>query len=229
MKTFSPAIILLALIVTCSRASAEELNYNLINLAAHAQEKVDNDILLVTMSSSADADSAQAAAKTVNQQMKWALAALNEAKNIKKQTLNYQTRPRYQNKNIIGWSASQQLQLESDAFEALIGFVGILQERLQVKHMSFGVSPERRQQRTDGLIVDALAAFKSKAQLVAATIGAEDFRIVSINISENIPVLPRRRGIAMETMQSSLTTPPQVEAGESTISVHLDGTIQLVF
>ena len=229
MKIFSPVFIILALVVTCSYASTEELNYNLINLSAVAQGKVDNDILLVTMSSSADADSAQTAAKIVNQQMKWALDALDEAKNIQKQTLNYQTRPRYQNKNIIGWSASQQLQLESDAFEAVIEFVGILQEKLLVKQMSFGVSPERREERTDGLIVDALAAFKTKAQMVTATVGAKDFRIVSINISENIPVPRRQRGIAMEAMQSSSAATPNVEAGESRISVRIDGTIQLVF
>ena len=217
------------IVVASAVSSAQELNYNLVNLYSTAQSKIDNDVLLVTMISAADAATAKEAAAIVNQQMKWAHSVISEAENLKKQTVNYQTRPRYQNNVIVGWSVSHQLQLESQEIEELSSLVGRLQERLQVSTMQFRVSPERKKLFTNDLIIEALEAFKAKATLIASQIGSEEFRIVTINISENAPPIPRQRGFAMEAMPMTASDSPQAEAGESDLSVRIDGTIQLVF
>ena len=100
--SFLSSIIFTVLLV--GPASAEELNYNLVNLNAGAEKQVDNDILVVTMAASADTDSAKKAAQIVNQHMAWGLEQLASTPSIKTQSMNYQTRPRYKNKTIIGWS-----------------------------------------------------------------------------------------------------------------------------
>jgi len=229
MKKLITALTLLLLLTIASFTGAEELNYNLVNLSGFAQKQIDNDVLIVTLLSAAEADSAQEAAGIVNRQMKWAHGIIKDMKEIKMQTLNYQTRPKYQNKVIAGWSASQQLLLQSQEIDTLSQVVGTLQEKLQVSSMHFGISPERKKEHSDELITRALAAFRAKAQMVAANIGAQDFRFVTVSINENTPPVPRQRGFAMEAMAMSAADAPQVEAGESRISVRVDGTIQLIF
>ncbi len=226
-------IILLSLIilvtVVASATSAEELNYNLVNLFGAAEKVIDNDLLAVTMQSSADAASAQEAAKIVNQEMSWALSLVKDITVIRKQTINYQTRPRYQNKVIIGWSVSQQLQLESEEIDGLSQIVGRLQEKLQVISMNFKVSPNQKKVATEKLITEALAAFEKKASLVSQALRAKDFRIVTLNIAENAPAIPLQRGYGIEAMAMASADAVQLEAGESTIVVRVDGTIQLIF
>ena len=227
-KTIMLSLISLIAVVA-SATCAEELNYNLINLFGAAEKIIDNDLLAVTMQSSADAASAQEAAKIVNQEMSWALNFVKDINVIRKQTINYQTRPRYQNKVIIGWSVSQQLQLESREIDRLSQVVGRLQEKLQVSSMIFKVSSSQKRVATDELITEALAAFEKKARLVSQALRAKDFRIVTLNIAENAPAIPLQRGYGMEAMAMASADAPQLEAGESTLTVRVDGTIQLIF
>lgn len=229
MKTLLTILILLAFTPFISNASGEELNFNLINLSAVAQRDIDNNVLIVTMRSSADADSAQQAAKIVNQEMEWAQTLLHDMQNIKKQSINYQTHPRYQNKVIVGWSVSQQLQLESEEIDALSNMVGRLQEKLQVSSLNFGINPEQKKAATNELITEALAVFDTKSKLITKAIGAKDFRIVTLTINENAPSIPRQRGYQMEAVAMSAANAPQIEAGESEIIVRVNGTIQLIF
>jgi len=229
MKILCTALLLLAFTPLYSIASGEELNYNLINLMATAQKNIDNNVLIVTMRSSADADSAQKAAKIVNQEMLWAQTLLKETPEIKKQTINYQTHPKYQNKVIVGWSVSQQLQLESEEIDTLSNIVGNLQEKLQVSSMNFGINSEQKEANTETLITEALALFQAKSKVITERLGAKDFRIVTLTISENAPAIPRQRSYQMEAMAMSAADTPQIEAGESELMVRVNGTIQLVF
>jgi predicted secreted protein len=229
MKKLFIALSLITLAAFPSLAAAEELNYNLVNLSGEAQKHIDNDVLIITMRSSADADSAQEAANIVNQEMSWAQDIIKDMPDIKKQTINYQTHPRYQNKVIVGWSVSQQLQLESEEIDTLSSIAGKLQKKLQVSSMNFGVSPKRKKTSTDELISEALAVFETKARLVSTTIGAKDYRIVTLTIGENRPSIPRHRGYQMEAVALASADAPQIEAGESELTVRVDGTIQLIF
>ena len=94
MRKLFIALSLITLAAFPSLAAAEELNYNLVNLSGEAQKHIDNDVLIITMRSSADADSAQEAANIVNQEMNWAQDIIKDMPDIKKQTINYQTHPR---------------------------------------------------------------------------------------------------------------------------------------
>ncbi len=229
MKKLFTVLVLIALLTAAPLALAEDLNYNLVNLYGQAQKHIDNDVLVVTMRSTADADSPHEAAKIVNRNMGWAQDLLKDMPEIKKQTINYQTRPRYQNKVIVGWSVSQELLLESEELDELSDVVGSLQQKLQVQSMTFGVSPQRKEVSTDELIAEALTVFEAKARLVTTTVGAKDFRIVTLTIGENAPGIPRQRGYQMEAMAMSAADAPPIEAGESKITVRVDGTIQLIF
>jgi predicted secreted protein len=210
--------------------AAEELNYNLVDLSASGQRQVDNDVMVVVMAGSSEGNSAEEAAREVNSRMSWATGRLEDEEDIRMQTMNYQTRPVYKDQSVIGWSASQQLRLESPRFEVLSTIVGILQERLRVTSMHFGISPAKKQEITNGLITEALQAFTDKAELVSTSLGARDYRLVSLGIREDRPPTPRQGVYLAEAQVSAMQSRgPAVEAGESKLRVWVEGRIQLVF
>ena len=210
-------------------ASADdEVQFNIVNLRVEQAREVANDVMEVIMQSSAQKNSSAEAAQSVNESMAWADSIISEDQRIQHKTLNYQTRPIYQNKSISGWSASQQLQLQSQDIEALTTITGTLQQRLQIVSMRFKVSPDRRAEELETLIVEALEAFRAKAELITATLKAEDYRIVALSIDENGGPRPYPAVVQAEAM-AVRGAAPSVEAGDSKILVSVTGSIQLIF
>ncbi|MBT8329840.1 MAG: SIMPL domain-containing protein, partial [Desulfofustis sp.] len=125
---FSSALIVL--IATIAIAD-EPVQFNIVNLRVDQTREVSNDVMVVVMQTTAQKNSSTEAARSVNEVMAWADKIISEDQRISHQTLNYQTRPVYQNKTITGWSASQQLQLRSQDIEALTTMAGSLQQKLQ--------------------------------------------------------------------------------------------------
>ncbi len=208
--------------------AGEELNYNIINLQADADRQVENDIMVVGMSALSEANSAAEAAENVNNMMTWAAAIAKKSSGVKSQTLNYQTRPLYKNKALIGWSVNQQIRFESKEFETLSTLVGTLQEKLRVDSMQFAVSTDLKKATMNELITVALGAFRDKAGLVSSTLGARDYRLVNLSIRENSPAAAFQRSYQAEAMNLQ-ASPPHVEAGDSRVNLSAEGSIQLIF
>ncbi len=227
MKKILTTLLLCSLWWGPATAAEDDLNYHLVTLQAQAASTVDNDLLAVTMTALAEANTAAEAAEAVNETMIRAAALIGEVDDIAYQTMNYQTTPRHQNRAIVGWSVSQQISLKSQDIEALTALVGSLQKLLNVSTMQFEISPERRKEAHDRLITEALSAFSEKARLVSSALGANDFRLVNLSIDED-GAAPLQRDFGME-MALSRAAAPEVAAGESRVSVSVRGSIQLSF
>ena len=230
MKSLLCSIILLCIACASQLQAGEELNYNLIDLTASGQRLVDNDVMVVVMTASSEGNSAKEAAREVNSRMGWASTLANDKDEVRMQTLNYQTRPIYKDQSVIGWSASQQMRLESQVFEELSNLVGALQEKLRVTSMHFEISPPKKLEVTSGLITEALKTFTDKATLISTSLGASDYRLVTIAIREDRPPAPRQGVYLAEAQVSAMQSRgPAIEAGESKLRVWIEGRIQLVF
>lgn len=229
MKQMLTTALTLMLAVTVP-AYAEELNYNLYHLSTSAEDDVANDTMNVTLLASHQALQSAEATKVVNRQMDAALKALKATKGIHYETGNYQTHPIYQNQHISGWRASQQIELRSTDVDQLSALVGTLQKELKVASMNFDVSKQVRQQTISVLSVEALNLFKSRAELIQKTMGADHYQIVAIDINSGSQPPPFRPYMmrAEKAMLDSAAA-PVVESGDSTINVNVSGQIQLIF
>lgn len=214
-------------------ASAEELNYNVINISASAKTELANDLMEVTLSSHHQDDKSERAASQVNRDMAWAIALLKKESLIKYQTRAYNTHPNYsRNSRITSWTASQRMVIKSGDFEVLGDLLGKLQTRLKIESMRFTTKDETRDGVKDELTVKALAAFKHKATLIQKAMDAKSYRLVNISVdqqgSHNPPLMYARA--KMETMAMADAAPQvAMEAGESTITAHVRGSIQLAY
>lgn len=228
MKTLVACTAALIIAISSIAFAEEQVQFNIVNLRIEQTREVVNDVMVVIMQAAAQKNSSTEAAQSVNQIMAWADTIFSADQRISHKTLNYQTRPVYQNKTITGWTASQQLQLQGRDIEALTTMAGTLQQQLQIVSMRFQVSPERRAEELETLIVEALEAFRTKAELVTRTMKAKDYRLVNVSIDENGGPMPYRGVVQAEAM-AVRSAAPSVEAGESKIQVSVAGSIQLVF
>lgn len=211
-------------------AYAEDLNYNLFHLSTSAEDEIDNDIMKVTLLASHQALLSKEANKVVNKQMASALETLKKTIGIKYETGNYQTQPIYQNQQIAGWKASQEIELRSSDAHQLSGLVGKLQKELKVSSMGFEVSKPVRQKVEQRLSVDALNKFKERALLIQKTMGASGYQVVSVDVNTGTHRPPiRRTMMRAEISMASDSVAPAVEGGNSTIKVDVSGQIQLIF
>ena len=219
------AAILYVLAACAPAMAAEEVpRYNQVHFQVERSRPVDNDRMHVVLSTTGEDDNAARLADQINHTMDGALKAAKARPKIEARTGNYQTYPVYDKNKIRRWRATQELILEGSDFAELGNLVGQLQERLQVGSINFSVSPTRRAAVEDELITQALDAFKQRAELVRKQLAAKGYRIVdiSINTGGGQP-MPLMRGLAME---SSVVTPPALEAGTSALSITVGGTIE---
>ena len=228
MKIFIAFTSALIVCVSALAFADQQVQFNIVNLRVEQTREVSNDVMVVVMQAAAQKNSSAEAARSVNEVMAWADRIISEDQRISHQTLNYQTRPIYQNKTITGWSASQQLQLQSQDIEALTTMAGTLQQKLQIGSMRFQVSTDRRAEELETLVVEALEAFRGKAELVTRTLKASDYRLVNLSIDENGGPRPYHAVVQAEAM-AMRAAPPSVEAGDSKLQVSVTGSIQLIF
>ena len=208
-------------------AHENEPLFNQVNLQAQSERDIPNDQLTVLLSVEEEGKEAAKIANKINKDMKWALDKAETQSDIKSRTQAYNTYPIYDKRTVIGWRASQQLELKSTNITALSELVGKLQERLQVKNMRFSPTRETRVRYENDLIEEAMIAFKQRVEVVKKHMDEKNVRIVNINIRTGgghpQPIYAENRMMAMDSMSKSA---PAVEAGTSKMTVTINGSVQ---
>jgi len=208
-----------------------EPQFDVFQLSADAQVEVDNDLMNVRLVAQATNANAAALANEINATMGWALLQLKPFTTIETQTLSYQTYPQYERggAKIKGWVANQTLLLETDDFENAGKAIQILQEKLQVQSMQLTAKVETRKKAEEQLINEALNAFKRRAELVQTNMGAPGFRVMnlSINTQGSQQQFHQERAMRASSADMSVASAPAIEGGTSSVTVHVNGQIQL--
>ena len=209
-----------------------ETLYNVFNLTSEATAEVDNDLMLATLVVQLEDKDPAVLADKVNQTMAWAIDVLKPYEMLTIKTRDYQTYPRYdtsQVRRLIGWRATQTLQLETEDFGAAGQAIQKLQEKLQVQGIRLMTRDSTREIASDQLIEEALNAFKDRAYLIQKNMASSGYRILDVNIQtgqSNTPMFNTRAEMA-DVMRSSVATEPVVEPGTSRVTVQVYGRVQL--
>lgn len=220
--------LLLTVIASHSAAAEEERRYNQIHFQVERSRPVDNDRMQATLSITAEDANAARLADQINRSMAWAVNVAKNYSRVERRSGGYQTYPVYEKDKVQRWRATQELLLEGSDFAQMGEVIGKLQERLQVNGIQFSVSAERRATIEDELIAKALDAFKQRADLVRRQLATKQYRIVNVSISQDGAAPPPRPMLrAKGIMESASVATPAVEAGSSTLSVTVNGTIEL--
>jgi len=216
----------LALSASLVRAGEPEPRFDRIRFSTTVQAEIDNDLVRAVLYAQREGTDAATLSAEVNAAVAWGVEKAKAIPAVRAQTLGYQTSPVYTKQTLTGWRVRQSLRLESAEAATLSALIGTLQQRLGVQSIDYDVSPEARRQAEDRLIVEAVDAFRQRADLVAKSWGQPDYRLVEmqVNTQGSGPQPYPRAAMAME-MQASAA--PPIEAGTQAVRVSIEGAIEL--
>jgi predicted secreted protein len=233
MITIRRLTALAALLACSSYAFSQTLPppQNVVQLSADAQTEVQQDMLSMVLSTTKEGANPAA----VQAQLKTALdAALGLARSEARpgqmdvQTGNFSLSPRYGKEGrIASWQGTAELVLEGRDFDRITSTAGRI-NTLTLGRVGFGLSREQRVKAESEVQMRAIENFKAKATTLARGFGFGNYtlREVSVNSSDSSP-MPRPRMMAMAAKSMEADSAVPVEAGKSTVTVNVSGSIQL--
>jgi predicted secreted protein len=223
------AWLIFAILLPFLAAAAEAPpRYNTVELQAEAQREVQNDLLNATLYVELNDSSPAALANAMNKRVNEALRVAREHKAVRARSGGNQTYPVYSKTNSLqGWRGRAEIRIESRDFEAASMLIGKLQAGMQLGGMSFSVSPEARRAAENELMVEAIAAFKARADIVTAALGGKGYKLQRLDLTSGHP--PPRPLYAMQQRAASAQemTAPDLEGGVSQITVTARGAVEV--
>ena len=215
---------LLALLIAAPALAASSAGGTSIDLSAEASRPAANDLARATVFAEATGATPSELAKRVNGLVADALRTARSYSSIRTQSGTTSTYPIYgKGSKIEGWRMRSDLSLESADTAALSELLGKLQASLGVASVTMLPAPETRRKTENDAMVDALAAFKARAKVIADAMG-RTYRIkhLAINSSGRLPPIMRSAALA-----SADAAPMPIEAGETLVTVAVSGQIEL--
>jgi predicted secreted protein len=207
---------------------AGQPRYNLISLQAQAQREVQNDLLNATLYVELSDSSSATVANNLNKAVNEALRVAKEHKTVRARSGNNRTYPVYSKSNQLqGWRGRAEIRIESKDFEAASALIGKLQSNMQLGGINFMVAPETRRSVEDELTVEAIAAFKARADVIRNALGGKSYKISRLNVGGGYsPVQPF--AMARSAVSSAEVTPPSLEGGSSQVTVTANGSVEII-
>ncbi len=209
---------------------------NVVTLSAEASREVPQDLLAITLAATREGSDAA----TVQNQLRQVLdTALTEArKSVRPDLLELRTgafsiQPRYVAKPgggslISGWLGRAELVIEGSDTAAISQLAGRL-SGLQVARVAFSLSREAREKVEAEVAAVAIGRFKARAESYAQQFGFGSYslREVAVGGAESGgPQQPMFRATMAMAGRAADESQP-VEAGKTTVSVSVSGSIQL--
>jgi len=103
----------------------DETLFNTVNLQAQAEREILNDQMIVLLATEHEGSDTTGLAAKINSDMQWALEIINKYSVVESQSKSYQTYPTYRKQVVIGWRASQKIEIKSVNIAALTELVGM--------------------------------------------------------------------------------------------------------
>lgn len=222
-------IIALILLATPLVFADAEPSFNRASLNVSVSEEVRADTIIATLGIKLQGKDTSKLINEVNTRVGKALKELTRFNKIKAETLDYQTQSIYQNGRQSGlYDVSQSIRIESTDFDAFSKAVHKLQSILNLQSVSYQLSRTARTASADRLTSEAIKRFTARANKITTDFGFNDYRLVSINIGGAPQYNFRRKESRMEADMVTATAAPVFQAGEQSVSVSVNGTIEML-
>ncbi|HUR88020.1 MAG TPA: SIMPL domain-containing protein [Ramlibacter sp.] len=203
---------------------------NVLQLSANGTVEVTQDLISISLATTREANDAAAVQAQLKSAVDAALAEVKrsaEAGQMDVRTGAFSVYPRYANTGkIAGWRGTAEVALEGRDFPRVTQAAARV-TTMTVGNIGFGLSREQRAKVETDAQSAAIERFKVKAQELARGFGFTGYslREVAVNSSDFAPG-PRPRMMA-QAVSSAESSPVPVEAGKTTVTVTVSGSVQL--
>src|SRR3954470_3086089 len=225
--------VLVLLAASCASVSAQVLPVpeNVVQLAAVSSVEVPQDVLAIQLQvtrEGADAAHVQAELKAVLE------AALAQARRdaqpgaLEVRTGTFSVLPRYgRDRRIVTWQGTAELVLEGTDVARVSAAPGRV-PGMVVVNAGFRLSREKRERAEREAQAQAIIQFRVKAGEMARSFGFTNYGLREVAVNAQDMGVPRMaRMVATEAAPASGDAQLRVEAGKSTITVNVSGSVQL--
>ncbi|MGY4828859.1 SIMPL domain-containing protein [Sphaerotilaceae bacterium SBD11-9] len=227
--SFKPALALL--FAASSVWAADPAPQNVVGLAASASVEVTKDLLSVTLSTTREGTDAAAVQAGLKQALDAALAEAKKAAKpgqIEVQTGNFSLFPRYAQKGgITGWQGTAELGIEGRDIPGIAQLTGRI-TTMTIARVGTGLSREQREKVESDVAAQAIARYRAKAADYAKQFGFSGYTLREVNVNASEPAayaaapMLRQGGMAVASAEAL-----PVELGKGTVTVNVNGTVQL--
>jgi predicted secreted protein len=219
---------LLPLATTPAAAAPREPHYNVVELRAEAQREVQNDLLNAVLYVELNDASPAALASAINKSVNEALRVAKDYRAVRTRSGSNQVYPVYSKDNALqGWRGRAEIRIESRDFESASALIGKLQATMQLGSLNFSVAPESRKAVEDELMVEAIKAFKARAEVAKGALGGRDYKLVRVSVTSGYSGPQPRFAMARAAPAPEIAA-PSFEAGTSRITVTANGAVEIV-
>jgi len=212
-------------------AQTPAISVNVAQLSANGTVEVQQDLLAITMNTTASGQDATVVQTQLKQALDAALAVARPAVQsgqLDVRTGNFSLYPRYdQNGKVNGWQGTTELVLDGHDFSRITATAGKIKS-LTLANISFGLSREQRAKVEDEAQAIAIERFKAKALEVSKGFGFSAYTLREVSISANDQSgQPRPRSMAMQARGEMVESAVPVEAGKTTVLITVSGSVQM--
>ncbi|MEW8690254.1 MAG: SIMPL domain-containing protein [Candidatus Thiodiazotropha endolucinida] len=209
------------------QAEGQTRHYDHVKLHSSASAEVENDTLIAVLYAQKEGSDPGSLTDSVNRLISQAVSEAKDRDGIKVQTLGYQTSPIYRQQSLTGWRVRQSIRLQSTHSDRLSKLLNQLQSTLALDSISYAISPAQREKVEESLTLQAIDAFRKRADLVTKQFGRNAYRLVDISIhTSDRPVQPFRMRANMMALEGA-SAAPTLAAGSQTLRIEATGTIEL--
>lgn len=205
---------------------------NVVQLQASGSVDVPQDWLTVRLSTTREASDAATVQNQLKQATEAALAGLRaqvRPGDFEVRTGSFGVYPRYASAGkMAGWHGSAEVIIEGRDIERISAAAGKV-SGMTVGQMGFSLSREARRKLESQVQAMAIDRFKARAAEIAQGFGFTGYQLREVSVSAaDEPGRPiYARPMAMEAKAAMSDAPIPVEAGTSTVSVTVSGSVQL--
>jgi predicted secreted protein len=232
-SSFLGPLVSFVLAIACASVSAQVLPVpeNVVQLSATATVEVPQDLLALQFQATRegpDPARVQADLKAVLE------AALVQARRdaqpgaLDVRTGNFSVLPRYgRDRRIVAWQGTAELVLEGTDVARVSEVAGRV-PGMVIVNAAFRLSRDRRERAEREAQAQAILHFRVKAGEMARSFGFTNYGLREVSVNAQDIGAPRMaRMVASDAAATSAEAALPVEAGKSTITVNVSGSVQL--
>ncbi|AFQ47416.1 SIMPL domain-containing protein [Burkholderia cepacia] len=202
-----------------------------LSLSSQASADVPQDIIHITLFYEQQAKDPGSLTSALNQRADAALAQAKGVSGVTAHTGAFSVYPSTdRDGKISAWRGRTEVVLESRDFAAASKLAGQLSNQLQVANVEFSLSPEAQRAAEQKLTTEAIKSFRARADEAAKAFGYSSYSIRDVNVGggRNVQPYPRMMAMAAAPMDSAkMSAPISVEGGKTTVSVTVNGSVQM--
>lgn len=206
----------------------EKINGSSFHISTQIQRTVEKDLILVELYTRASGKSLNELKKTIAVNLNKVIEQLKTQPSIEFSLQNIRNYPDYDTKGkMTGWVAEGSIHLKSQETEAVAKILDNLGNKVAIRYLDFGISPEKMTALEDEMTQELIKQFQYKARLISKTLNAAQYKLHNVRLS--LPNTAHSASPIQTRMYSAannhLTETIPLEAGKTTLSATASGEI----